>query len=113
MKNIILLMMILSILLTGCGQCNQETYENGIPTYFVEPDGYIIAEIKCDSNGLFLKNYYGYISENDYDDFLAGDLNGALIILHPYENSKSITVNSQSILSINTGVYKDIRYMSQ
>jgi len=66
MKKIILLLMILSILLTGCGQ---KTYENGVPTYFVEPDGYIIAEIKCDTNGLFLKNYYGYISENDYDDF--------------------------------------------
>ena len=107
MKKIILLMMILSIILTGC---SQETYDNGVPTYFVEPDGYIIAEIKCDTNGLFLKNYYGYISENDYDDFLAGNLNGALIILHPYENDKSITVNSQSILSINTGIYKDIRY---
>ncbi len=107
MKKIILFMIILSILLTGC---SQETYENGVPTYFVEPDGYIIAEIKCDTNGLFLKGYYGYISENDYDDFLVGELDDALIILHPYENGKSITINSESILSINTGVYKDIRY---
>ena len=106
-KKIILLMTFLSILLTGCGQ---ETYENGIPTYFVEPDGYIIAEIKCDTNGLFLKSDYGYIRTNDYNDFLSGDLENALIILHPYENGKSITVNSQSILSINTGIYKDVRY---
>lgn len=107
MRKIILLMTFLSILLIGCGQ---ETYENGVPTYFVEPDGYIIAEIKCDTNGLFLKNYYGYISVNNYNDFLSGDLESALIILHPYENGESITVNSKSILSINTGIYKDIRY---
>ena len=106
MKKIILLMTFLSILLIGC---SQETYQNGVPTYFVEPDGYIIAEIKCDSIGTFLKNYYGYISAKDYDDFLTGDLKNALIILHPYENDKSITVNSQTILSINTGIYKDIR----
>ena len=79
-------MTFLSILLIGCGQ---ETYENGVPTYFVEPDGYIIAEIKCDTNGLFLKNYYGYcgfmLTGNNWfsfslfflfylPDFLFGDL---------------------------------------
>lgn len=102
MKKILLLMMILSILLTGC---DQETHKNGVPTYFIEPDGYVIAEIKCNNSGLFSKNYYGYISENDYDDFLAGDLKGALIVLHPHEYGKSVTVNSQSIISINTGMY--------
>lgn len=110
MKKIILLItFLLIILLAGC---SQETYENGVPTYFVEPDGYIIAEIKCDTNGLFLGNYYGYISENDYNDFLSGDLDGTLIILHPYENGKSITINSQSIISINTGIYEDVRYIN-
>ena len=107
-KIIIILTMMISAILVGCAQV-QETYDNGVPTYFTEPDGYIIAEIKCDTSGLFLKNYYGYISENDYDDFVSGELNGALIVLHPYENGKSVTVNSNSILSINTGIYKDIR----
>lgn len=110
MKKIILLItFLLMILFAGCGQ---ETYENGVPTYFVEPDGYIIAEIKCNTNGLFLGNYYGYISESDYNNFLSGDLEDALIILHPYENGKSITINSQSIISINTGIYKDVRYIN-
>lgn len=108
-KTLMILTIILLVMLSGCGNA-QKTYDNGVPTYFVEPDGYIIAEIECDTNSLFLKGYYGYISESDYDDFVEGKLNGALIVLHPYENGKSVTVNSNSIVSINTGIYKDIRY---
>lgn len=67
----------------------------------IKSDDYLIAEITCNTGGLFLKKYYGYISKKDYNDFLLGALVGTLSVLHPYENGKSIVININSILSIN------------
>lgn len=109
MKKILLTILSIIILtLTGCVQ--QETYDNGVPTYFIEPDGYIIAEVEIDDNSLFNDRYYGYILECDYNDFLLGNFDKPLVILHPYEQGKSVTVNSKQIISINIGIYKDVRY---
>ena len=102
-KFILILIMILSIMFVGC---SGETYANGVPTYFIEPDGYVIAEIKTSS---LFKYYYGYISEDDYNSFLSGYLEGALTVLNPYEDGKSIAVNCNNITSISIGIYKDIR----
>lgn len=101
----------LCLMLSGCNN-KQETYANGVPTYFLEPNGYVIAEIKCENvrtdEGITY-GYYGYIKESDYKNYLDGTPPNTLIVLHPYENNKSVTVNINKIISIKTGIYKDKR----
>ena len=109
MKKIIVLFMTIFMLFTLSGCSETETYDNGVPTYFLEPEGYVIAEIDYDSGGLFYMSAYGYISNEDYESFLNGDLSGTLIVKHPYENNKEVNVPVNRIINIEIGIYQDLR----
>ena len=104
MKKIIILMLILLMLLVGCQE--QQYHANGVPIYFLEPDGYIIAEIDTTS---FLDRKYGYISNQDYQSYLDGKDDGILVIKHPYEDGKEVSMPYREIKSISIGEYKDLR----
>lgn len=84
-----------------------EYYDNGVPTYFLEPDGYIIAEVELD-DGFFGHFLYGYISEKDYQSYLDGTLE-TLIVLNPYANGKQMSTTANKIDFIKVGEYKDYR----
>jgi hypothetical protein len=105
LKRLLILIIIVCLLFVGC-DTEQECYSNGVPTYFLEPEGYTIAYIDC--NG-FLNGKYGYISNDDYQDYLEGKLIGALTVLNPYETGKSVSVSFNDVESIEIGVYKDYR----
>lgn len=98
------------ILLSLCCCSKQETYENGVPTYFLEPDDCVIVEVYCGEQNFFYKHlYYGYITKEEYDLYLSGDLKGVIKIQNPYTEGNSISINSSAIVSIKTGIYQDIR----
>lgn len=105
-KTILLLIMILSIMLVGC---SQETYENGVPTYFLEPDGYVIATVVLNDGCIFGSEMYGYISEEDYQLYLDGALSNSLVVKNPYEEGKEVSTSVENINYIKIGVYKDYR----
>lgn len=84
-----------------------EYYDNGVPTYFLEPDGYVIAEVSLD-DGFFGHFLYGYILEEDYQSYLDGTLE-TLIVLNPYEEGKHISTTVNKIDFINVGEYEDYR----
>lgn len=109
MKKIIMVMLLSLIMLTGCSEI--ETHENGVPIYFLEPEGYIIAKVKTRDNSSWLVERfdYGYILEEDYESYLDGNMKGSLVIKHPYEYGKEVSVPYREIMSINIGVYKDYR----
>lgn len=109
MKKVIILMLLLSTMLIGCSEV--ETHANGVPTYFLEPEGHIIAKVKVVDDSFWYDRYlYGYITEEDYASYLNGSLNKILIVKNPYEEGKQITTMPQQIISIEVGVYKDLRY---
>lgn len=99
--------LIITIMLVGCVQ---ETYENGVPTYFTEPEGCVIAEISVDSSSLFETKLYGYITNEDYQAYLNGTLSGVLVVKNPYENGKEVSTPVNKIKFITIGTYMDIRY---
>lgn len=103
MKKIIILIVLLLIILTGCASTH--THENGAPIYFLEPDGYIIASIDIEG----YKFLYGYILEDDYQSYLHGELDGVLVVRHPYKNGRETSVSTKEIIYITVGVYKDYR----
>lgn len=105
-KKIIILTLLLSVMLIGCGQ---ETYQNGVPTYFLEPEGYIIAKIDLVNDGIFGTFLYGYISKEDYQSYLDGTFSNSLTVKNPYEEGKEISTPIDKINYIKTGVYKDYR----
>lgn len=67
----------------------------------IETKNYFNCEIVCNTGGLFLKKYYGYISKNDYDSFLNGNLEGSLKVLDYYSDDQSFIINKKSIISLN------------
>lgn len=91
-------------LLLCCTACGIQEVHNGIPDYYLEPEGYVIAEIKTEK---YLNSGYGYIKEEDYISFQNGQLTGNLVILNPYEQGKSYTIAANSILGIVVGTYKN------
>ena len=95
-------------MLTGC-QETQETYENGVPTYFLEPEGYVIAHVRSVNATLIYKGKYGYILEEDYQAYLNGKVDGVLIVKHPYEEGKETNIPYREIESITIGEYEDLR----
>ena len=107
-KNIIIIITILIVSLSGCG-CVQETYDNGVPTYFLEPDGYVIAEVDLNDGEVFGSFLYGYISEDDYQSYLNGTLYNSLVVKNPYEEGKEMSTSVENINYIKIGVYKDYR----
>lgn len=82
--------------------------EDGVPSYFLEPEGYVIAEVDITSKKF--SYYYGYISNDSYESYIHGTLTGNLVIKHPYDSDKEVTVDADEIICIKTGTYKDIRY---
>lgn len=103
--KIIVLVLLLMITFSGC----QNKQENGVPTYFLEPEGYLIAEVRVSDATLFYEGAYGYILEEDYQAFLNGQRDGVLIVKHPYEEGKEKAVLYGEITSITIGNYKDMR----
>ena len=67
----------------------------------IETKNYFNCEIVCNTGGLFLKKYYGYINKNDYDSFLNGNLGGSLKVLDYYSDDLSFIINKKSIVSLN------------
>ena len=102
----VLLILLSPVLLTGYNSV-EISVEDGVPSYFLEPEGYVIAEV--DTSKMF-SYYYGYISNDSYESYIHGTLTGNLVIKHPYDSDKEVTVNADEITSIKTGTYKDIRY---
>lgn len=109
MKKILLSLLIILYCFSVTGCEKQETYPNGVPTYFLEPEGYVIAEIRKTNATLLVSGYYGYISNENYNDYLNGTLSGAVIIKNPYTEGKQIVVYSENIESIEVGGYEDMR----
>ena len=106
MKKIIILMLLFLTILTGCSA----TYENGVPTYFLEPEGYIIAKVEVSDSNFVVRHYkYGYILEEDYQSYLDGKMDGILVVKHPYENGKEVTTPFREIIGIEIGIYEDKR----
>ena len=103
--KIIVLILLLIITFSGC----QNKQENGVPTYFLEPEGYLIAEVRVSDATLFYEGAYGYILEEDYQAFLNGRRDGVLVVKHPYEEGKEKAVLYGEITSITIGNYKDMR----
>lgn len=94
-----LLFMLIIVMLSGC---NQNT--NEVPSYFIEPDGYVIATVY-----VFSTYFYGYISQEDYQSYLDGTLNKPLVILNPYVEGREVNLSPNAIGSIEIGKYKDYR----
>ena len=108
-KLIMLILLILSIF-TGCGK-PYETYENGVPTYFLEPEGYVIAQVDVEDNYIFAYyGLYGYILEEDYQAYLDGEKEKVLVVKHPYKEGEEISTSFDKIISIKVGTYRDMRY---
>ena len=110
MKKIkgIIVVSLLLITLVRC-ESTQETYSNGVPTYFLEPDGYIIAKVVVDENWLTRTGAYGYIKDEDYQAYIDGNLTGSLIVKHPYEEGKEIAISIDDIDYINIGIYENLK----
>lgn len=111
-KSIIIVLCLLFVIWILILFFNEPTYNNGIPKYFLEPDGYIIAKIKSEDDYHGLLSYtftYGYIKEDDYENYINGTLTGNLVVKNPYEEGKQIVKPIDKITSIETGVYKDYR----
>lgn len=114
MKRIRILLVVLLLLtaLTGC-EATREINSEEIPSYFLEPDGYIIAKVTTNTEyewyGTVHSFDYGYITEEDYQSYLDGTLTGVLVIKHPYEEGKEVAVPVENIKSIVVGVYEDYR----
>ena len=110
MKKIIVLFMTIFMLFTLSACSKVETYDNGVPTYFLEPEGYVIAKVNYNNNNILVSKYsYGYISDEDYQLYIDGTLNGVLVVKHPYEEGKEVSVPIDNIASIEIGIYLDLR----
>ena len=111
MKKFIILAVLLSTILTSCIGCERVTYhENGVPTYFLEPDGYVIARIEMQDSNILVRHFkYGYILEEDYQAYLDGKMDGFIVIKNPYEEGREVSALYREITSIEIGVYKDLR----
>lgn len=108
MKKIaILIILVMSMMLVGCSETTY--HENGVPTYFLEPEDHVIAKVYLVQDGLFSKFHYGYITNEDYQAYLDGTLTGVLIIKHPYEEGREVSQNIDYIKSIVIGKYEDYR----
>lgn len=68
---------------------------------FREPDGYVLVYVEINDFGSC--SPWGYISEEDYQKFLDGELKGNLRMEHPYEDGKCQVVSVSIIVSIETG----------
>ena len=110
MKKItMLIILVMSMMLTGCNEAT--CHENGVPSYFLEPEGHIIVKIDILSDDILTDEYlYGYITNEDYQAYLNGELKGVLVVKHPYEEGKSVITNVDMIESMQVGVYEDCRY---
>ena len=98
-------MLLVLMIFAGC----QKTYENGVPTYFLEPEGYVIATVRSVNATLRYSGKYGYILEEDYQKYLDGKTDGILIVKHPYEKGKETNIKYSEIESITIGEYRDLR----
>lgn len=106
-KILVSMVLAVSIMLVGCSEITY--HENGVPTYFLEPEGHVIAEVDILGDGLFGNFHYGYITNEDYQAYLDGTLTGVLVIKHPYDEGKSVSTSVNLIESIQVGVYEDYR----
>lgn len=105
MKRLFLTVVLLFLVcLCGCAAKD----DAGVPSYFLEPEGYVIATVNYGELGLFGYSVaYGYISEVDYQEYLDGQLSENLTVLHPWEEGKSVIVNAKSIVLIEMGAYRE------
>ena len=109
----LLIIFVTSVMLLGLTGCAEKiTYhENGVPTYFLEPEGHVIVKINATSDNIFTDRYlYGYITNEEYQAYLDGTLSGMLVIKHPYEEGKCVVTSIKEIESMQVGVYEDKRH---
>lgn len=106
-KVFILISLIMIMFAIGIGCVKQETYENGVPTYFLEPEGYVIAKVKLNDSNILVGHYlYGYISEEDYQLYLNGNMEGMLVVKHPCEEGREVSTPFREIMTMEVGVYE-------
>lgn len=108
-KILVLMTLVVSIMLVSCSEITY--HENGVPSYFLEPEGHVIVKIDVLSDDFLIDKYlYGYITNEDYQAYTDGTLTGVLVIKHPYEEDKSVNTHVNLIESMEVGVYEDKRY---
>lgn len=84
------------------------SYSDNAPDYFLEPEGYQIAEITY-SNLVESGTVYGYISNKDYRGYQKGTTQ-TILVKDPYdENGFTKAITCVSVKSITLGIYKDMR----
>lgn len=92
----LLLLLMLSISLIGCKKENEEV---NVQKYF-ESRGYSIVTVTY-SVGETKKQVYGYIKQEQINEYLNNTLSGKLQVFHPYEYNKSIIVDVTKISAID------------
>lgn len=107
-----MVVLLLLTALAGCGT-TQEISQDEVPSYFLKPDGYVIARVYKDTAyrwyGTTLIYDCGYITEEDYQAYLNETLTGILIIKHPYDEGKEVAEPVENIKCIEIGTYEDHR----
>jgi hypothetical protein len=93
-KRIIILMLILTIILSGC--LPKEVIE--VRNYY-ENKGYITCTVRFTA-GNSTKGAYGYISPDIIDKFKQGEDINRIEVFHPYEKNKSVIVDGSKITAI-------------
>lgn len=84
----------------------EDIKDNKIPNYYLEPRGFIIAEIIV--RNIFKCSYYGYIRNEDYRMYLADKMPKTIVMLHPYKKDKRVFINTEDIITISAGTYKNL-----
>jgi hypothetical protein len=101
-KNI-LLSIVIAITILLCG-CETVTYnKNGVPSYFLEPDGYIIVMIDDGS----LLSAYGYITDEDLQAYKDGNLGYTIYVQNAFTPNKGEYVTVSKIKGLEVGYYVD------
>lgn len=122
-KELKIILSIVAIVLTACfigGMLDistedvvdviaEDAHPNGVPIYFLEPEGHIIANVHLKNSNVLNDELYGYISNEDYEAYMNGTFEGILKINHPYEEGKFVTANIKDIQYIEFNEYLDLR----
>lgn len=100
-KTILIIVLFTTLLLSGCSQYSKTTHANGVPIYFLEPDGYIIVFI---DDGSFL-GVYGYITNDDLQAYKNGELKYSICVQNAYTTNKYTYVTVSRIKDLTVGEY--------
>lgn len=79
---------------------------NEISSSYLESDGCVLVKVTSVNNSfLNIDIMYGYITEEDYQSYLDGKIEGILVVKHPFEEGEQVTIPFREIKSIETDVY--------